>query len=165
VRAVAAADALLIVIPADAMWRPDDLTERLLHLARTATLARGATGRRGAPFARIAVVVTMAELLVGTDRGALAALEALDPTATVARLCGAPFVATVRRLVPRGGDWYALASAFGFDLVTGEPAAELVEGEWRLRTNGARFRDDWWPYRVFEPVEFLARGTCWREAV
>jgi hypothetical protein len=164
VQAVAAADALLLVIPADAMWRPDDLEARVLHLARAASLA-GAPGRRGTRFARIAVVVSMAELLVPADAGALAALEALDPTAVVTRLCGAGFVAAVRRLVPRGGDWYALVSAFGFDQATGAPAAELVNGEWRLRTDGERFRDDWWPYRVFEPVEFLARGTCWREAV
>jgi hypothetical protein len=120
---------------------------------------------RGALFARIAVAVSMAELLVPADTGALAALEALDPTAVVTQLCGARFVEAVRRLVPRGGDWYALVSAFGFDLQTGAPAAEQVHGEWRLRTDGERFRDDWWPYRVFEPVEFLARGTCWREAV
>jgi len=174
-RSVSEAQALLVVVPADRTARPGDMGDRLLHLVRSAQpMARPA--HRRYPFLRVAVVVSMAELLVPeptaatTPPGArpvsaLSAVEALAADIEVARLCGAGFIATVRRLVPPGGDWYSLVSAFGFDPATGAMAAEHADGGWRVKTNGKKFRDDWWPYRAFEPLEFLGRGVCWREAI
>ena len=70
----------------------------------------------------------------------------------------------MRRLVPSGGDWYSLVSAYGFHPDTREPNALAAPGGWQLPVHGEHFGDDWQPYRVFEPIEFLARGVCFREA-
>lgn len=159
--AIAESDALLVVVPADADARPPDFTDRLRHLVRATHRPERKTAF---PFLRIAVVMTMAELLVA-DRGvrALSALEALDGEAEVAKACEG-LLPLVRSLVPPGGDWYSLVSAYGFDIRTGEIASERSAGGWRLKTDGRPFRDDWYPFRAFEPLEFLARGVCWREA-
>jgi hypothetical protein len=163
-RSVADADALLVVVPADPAVRPPDLTKRLEHLVRAAVGLRRDNARKY-PFLRVAVVLTMAELLVvRRGSGALAAIEGLDAGEQVRNMCGRDFVRAVQALAPPGGDWYSLVSAFGFDLGTGEVPVEKTAAGWRLRQNGASFRDEWWPYRVFEPLEFLARGVCWREA-
>jgi hypothetical protein len=160
-QAVADADALLVVVPADAAARPDDYTERFSHVVRLARRQRQGTT---APLLRIAVVMTMAELLViDREANALRDLESMDAADEITRACGKGFRAMIRGLVPGGADWYSLVSAFGFDIATGEVASEPATDGWRLRTNGMPFRDDWYPYRAFEPLEFLARGVCWRE--
>jgi hypothetical protein len=161
---VAEADGLLIILPADPLARVSDVDARLTHLVRSAgpTVLR----RRPFPFQRIAVALSMAELLVAEcGRDALGALDRMDATAVMRELYGAAFMRVVAALVPPGGDWYSLVSAFGFDQTTGEIAAERHGDGWRLRTNGEKFRDDWWPYRLLEPIEFLGRGVCWREAI
>jgi hypothetical protein len=164
-QSVAEADALLVILPADAAVRPDDMADRLKHLVRSALRARSSP-RAGRPFLRIAVVVSMAELLVdGRGRNALAELEERDAQREVSRLCGESFLAVVRALVPPGADWYSLVSAFGFDPESGESVAEPTADGWRVKTDGQKFRDSWWPYRAFEPLEFLGRGVCWREAI
>ncbi|HQC44811.1 MAG TPA: hypothetical protein PLC97_06250 [Myxococcota bacterium] len=163
-RSVAGADALLIVIPADSSVRPEDLGARLQHLVSTSMGLRS-YGVGAYPFQRVAVVLTMSELLVlQHGSAALGVIEGLKAAEQVRDLCGSDFVREVRALVPPGGDWYSLVSAFGFDLNTGEVPIESTALGWRLRLNGASFLDEWCPYRVFEPLEFLARGVCWREA-
>jgi hypothetical protein len=160
-QAVADADALLVIVPADEAVRPADYVARISHVVRSARRQRKGTT---APLLRIAVVMTMAELLV-IDRGtkALRDLEAMDAEEEIVKACGAGFLRLIRGFVPAGADWYSLVSAYGFDIRTGEVAAEPTADGWRLRTNGMPFRDDWYPYRAFEPLEFLARGVCWRE--
>ncbi|MCC6316913.1 MAG: hypothetical protein IT361_04400 [Gemmatimonadaceae bacterium] len=161
VQSMAASDALLVVVPAAPAARPADFTERLRHIISLAVKTR--RQRQTFAFTRIAVVLTMAELLVA-DQGhaALATLELRDSAHEVAAAC-AGLPSLVRQHVPPGGDWYSMVSALGFDVATGEVACEASTSGWQLRTNGQPFRDDWLPYRAFEPLEFLARGVCWRE--
>jgi hypothetical protein len=161
---VAEADGLLIILPADPAVRVSDVDKRLTHLVRSAGAA--VLRRRPYPFQRIAVVLSMAELLVmERGGGALAALDRMDASAMIGELYGTAFMQAVAALVPPGGDWYSLVSAFGFDPATGETTAERHGDGWRLATKGEKFRDDWWPYRLLEPIEFLGRGVCWREAI
>ncbi|NVB39827.1 hypothetical protein G6O69_18435 [Pseudenhygromyxa sp. WMMC2535] len=163
IEALAQANCLMIMIPAALLRRPEnDLPERLERLS--AQLHRGESG--APPFLRVAVVMTMAELL-DFEHGdeAFAMLDARNPRETFAELLGHGFLTTVRSLVPSGGDYYALVSAFGFEQ-SGEVAA-ILDGPrgWRLRLDTDEFRNAWYPYRVFEPIEFLGRGIAWREHI
>lgn len=162
VRSVAAASTLMVVVPADDAVRPSDLDARLRHLVRAAVSERG--NEQPFPFERVAVVVTMGELLLGRRGSRLdRELDRMDAEAVVGRTCGADFVSSIRALVPPGGDWYSVVSVFGFHPVTGEFAAVGSDGSWRLPVDERGIHDEWGPYRVFEPIEFLARGVCWRE--
>lgn len=160
-QSVANADALMVVIPAELSCRPPDVCQRLRSLVDSAISTR-ATAPDRFPFVRVAVVMSMAEVLVA-DRGddAFAALESMDAQQQLTELCGPEIVSLVRQLAPPGGDWFAFVSAFGFQQ-TGAIAATHTSAGWRITTPDEGFNDNWRPYRVFEPIEFLGRGVCWR---
>lgn len=160
------ADGLLLLVPADDMHRPPDLAARFEQLVNTVRIRRNLPEGRP-PFSRIAVCVAMAELLVRDERSnALHTLEELDPRKVALDLLGPHAEDVLQQSVAQGGDWYSLISVFGFDRRTGAAAAERdANGNWRLPSTINAEKDDWFPYRLFEPIEFLARGMCWRDGV
>lgn len=166
---LARADALLLLLPATGLQNGSmrDAESRLRTLVEQVRAARADEGlpnpRYG--FERLCVTISMADVLVhGEGERALRKLDWMDPYRTVRERLGAGFVREVRRSVTPGGDAYALTSAFGFDRKTGAVAAQHAAGRWSLDLDEHTFRR-WWPYRLFEPVEFLGRGILWRARV
>ncbi len=156
------ADGLLLILPGDAAKLPGDLCDRLDALAQQVAEAKGV--EPGKPvFLRACVVVTMAELLpAGNGGSALDELESKEPYDLVVEHVGSDLVRALRGMVAPGGDGYALVSAMGFDRSTRGVAAHREAGDWKLVPGPRGFDEAWWPYRVFEPLEFLARGVAWR---
>lgn len=164
VQELAAADAVLLLVSADLRFRPADFPQRLTQLFGAVKTQRD--GDRRFLFNRIALVMTMCELSGSGDATVnVDQLDACDPVDVIAERFGPDIIAAVRDAVPAGGDWYGLASAYGFNRKTRLAAAEKdTAGNWKLpfTPNSA---DAWWPYRVAEPIEFLARGMCWQERI
>ena len=157
---LAQADALLFVVPGDQELRPPNLIDRFAELLDLVRERKGIQGGRPA-FLRMAITLTMAELHVAPGtRDVVGKVEQLKPASTVREALGQSFVEVVRHAVAPGGDGYFLVSAFGFDRRTGARAAIQGPEGWHL--DGENAYRDWWPYRVYEPIEFLARGVCWR---
>lgn len=168
---VAQADALMVVVPANHEACPSDLDQRLSRLIQE---VRG--NSTSYSFQRLAVVMTMAELLVwnGTT-GFIDELEKREAKKEITRRCEG-LIRVVSGAVPRGGDWYSLVSAYGFHSEQGyapleqyqeyDPTSQKMINKWRLKLDQRyTFLEHWFPYRVFEPLEFLARGVCWREVL
>ena len=161
VASVEEADSVLLIIPADDDVRPSDLKSRLSYLIDK---ARGGNAEKY-PFQRIAVVLTMSELLVmhrGID--ALSTIEKMNAFEEIERICGSSFIKLVKESCPPGSDWYSLVSVFGFSRETGDVAVSKDSGKWKLSMKHTGFKDSWMPDRVFEPLEFLARGICWQDS-
>ena len=161
--AVRACDSLIVVVPVDNAISPGDMRRRLRHLvdsARGSDLGSPRPGR----FLRVAVAMTKSELLAaGVPESPPVHLDRLSARDVCMQICGKGFVDAIAAIAPKGGDWYSLVSAFGFDVESGEVLAEKVGSGWRLRLDDGEFQTRWSPYRVFEPLEFIARGVCWQE--
>lgn len=159
---LAAAEGLLLIVPANSDAPVDDLEPSLRQLLEDVRRVKGLTKGQHT-FSRAAVAVTKSELVVAHEgTAALSAMEARAARDVVADIYGRTLLAAVAGAVPDGGDWYSLVSAFGFDARDGSVAGQRHADGWRLSSE-IEASDAWLPYRVFEPIEFLARGVCWRE--
>lgn len=157
---LAVADSVAFLIPADVGARPFDLSLRTLHLADWLRSRQ----QRGFPLLRLAVVLTMAELLVAHECGdARQALASLDARATITAILGREASEALQALVAPGADGWYLVSAMGFDSTTGRPAAVRTQSGWRLPIGSVETINRWRPFRVLAPLEFLARGVAWEE--
>jgi len=164
-RAVAA-DGLMLMLSCDPADRHPDMEARLSSFIRCVGQSKK-RGRDKCLFERIAVVLTKCELLVlDQGEGAVQGLERMQARDVLQDLYGAAVVNLIGDAVPPGADWYSLVSVFGFDPVTGRSAVRRARQGWvydgPVRDGVA---EDWQPYRVYEPLEFLARGVCWQEAL
>lgn len=116
----------------------------------------------GLDFLRVAVAMTMSELLVRDEADPYLALEGLDAQDAIEALHGPELRPELLHHVPRGADSWHLLSAFGFDRRSHRAVAEQVDGRWVIAApDEDGFLGEWWPYRIFEPLEFLARGVAW----
>ncbi len=166
---LAQADAMLLLLSGQGL-RDGSMSDAGSRLRTLLDQVRDHRQERGLPlsrhvFERLCVTVSMADVLVAEDgREALRKLEWMDPYHTVKRHMGDGFIREVRRAVAPGGDGYALVSAFGFERSSGNVAAQQDVDGWNLGLDEGTF-GQWWPYRLFEPVEFLARGIHWRARI
>lgn len=168
VQALADADALLLLLPADyaVLGALDQLPARISALGAEVGVRKQLPA--GQPmFQRVALVLSKAELLVreyGT--AAFHTLDRMTARTAIGHTLGSGVLQAVEALAPRGAVGHALVSVFGFSPGIGSIAAvpgATGSGNWRLPIRHGQPNEDWRPYRVFEPVEFLARGLCWRE--
>lgn len=157
-------DGILLMIPSDLEREKSRLVERLRNLFDVVREHKSLV--KGEPlFSRIAVVVSKAELLIEEKgAGALFALEEKSPEKVLGAILGSDSIEFLQSLSPLGGCWFSLLSVFGFDRSNGSIAAERDVANWRMkRADELGFSEHWWPYRLFEPLEFLGRGVCWQE--
>lgn len=160
------ADGLLMIIPSEMDITYYELAERYAYFLEE--VRRNKNVSKGKPlFLRIAVAMTKSDLLVRHyDSEALNKIEEMQPKAVIRELASTVLIKLIERCVVAGGDWYTLVSVFGFERNTGRIASVQIGDDWVLKQIDKRkFNQEWWPYRVFEPLEFLARGVCWREEV
>ncbi|WP_413208278.1 hypothetical protein [Rhodospirillum sp. A1_3_36] len=166
---LAEADGVLLVIPGDPNIRPRDIGKRLRILMDDIAARRRSLYGRPVPIPRVAICLTMAELFLAPTlrgAGALGRLEGLDPQLVAEHALGAEGIAAVRNSVATGGEWYSLVSVFGFERRTGRAqAVSDGKGGWTVPSHFQPHGDDWLPYRLYEPLEFLARGVCWRDGI
>jgi hypothetical protein len=162
-RHCAECDAALVLLPADATdGQRRELVEMLDWFLANARQAKGYPAGTP-PFDRIVVAASKAELLVKDAERPLALLDHASPMDTLTQLYGKALLDVARRGAPSGGDWYSTVSAFGFRRTTGQLAA-IRHGEGWTLPNDPNSWDEWTPFRLLEPIEFLARGVCWRES-
>jgi hypothetical protein len=162
-RHCAECDGALVLLPADATdGQRRELVEMLdRFLANVREAKRFPAGTP--PFDRIVVAVSKAELLVKGAERPLNVLDYVSPIDILTRLYGKALFDVARRGAPSGGDWYSTVSAFGFRRTTGKLAAVRRGEDWTLPDDPNSW-DEWTPFRLLEPIEFLARGVCWRES-
>lgn len=163
---LARADALLLLLPADyaVLGAPLELPGRIAALGAEVGACKGLpTGEP--PFRRVALVLSKAELLVHEHgRAAFRALERMTARPAIGKALGRNLLQAVESLAPAGAVGHSLVSVFGFTHGLGTIAAVPAGiGSWRLPIRDGQPNEAWRPYRVLEPVEFLARGLCWRE--
>lgn len=165
-RTIGESDALIVAVSASRDKRPSNMKTRLSYLLEQSEDYRDAKKDGDYLYDRICVVMTMSDILV-EDKGnrALNELERMDAKETIIRACGWEFTKYISDIVPTGADWYSLVSAYGFDPYTGGIAATSVDSEWQIDVcDNYGIREDWWPYRVYEPIEWIARGWCTQDA-
>lgn len=169
VEAVAKADGILLLVPADL---DDDGAQTLGYgLARLfeAAAAARAVGRNGPLFMRMAAGITKTELLYLEDGPR--AKEELQRTAAhqgeivqhFEDIAGTDCLKLLRRVTAKGGLHFAFISAYGFS-PSGRPACVRDGRGWKLPVcAGEEFFEGWRPFGVFEPLEFLAAGRVTRQ--
>lgn len=162
VDALARADGVLVMLPGERSLVPRDIAKRLSQLI--AAVAERKKRRRGPVFDRAVIALSMCELIeLKGQPTTIDMIDSSDPYTVVTEVLDEEAVEAVRAAVPDGGDGYALLSAYGFDRTTRRAAATRTGGsDWHLPAGSV---ERWWPYRLAEPIEFLARGMCWRDEI
>ena len=140
-----------------------DVVNRIRALVDRVRSAKGLSIGQPA-FNRLAVVLTKCELLAGPFcTNAFKEVDHMEPHDVARMVLGHRALKIIEQAVPPGGEAYFLVSAFGFQRSDGRLAAERIEDGWRLKPSPRGFFDGWWPYRIFEPLEFLLRGIANRQ--
>lgn len=155
-------DNLLLLLPAEDRTSPSEQADRLDAFFESVRSLKN-SGSRPA-FSRVAVAITKAELLVADSAVPMATLDNMNPRTLVAERFGTEALQAITHNVAKGGDWYSAISAFGFRRDSGAMASRLTRDGWVYDAGDVEVAgENWQPYRLFEPLEFLVRGVCWQE--